>query len=100
MGPYVTFGQCGSFIDSQRRYALSRHSTMNSGSFFLAAIARTTSSLSPGGSVSDSMSVTNPASYSRVIRDSIELLITHFQEIVCGLVAPQVARAAAAETRQ
>src|SRR5689334_13472047 len=53
---------------------------MNSGSFFRAEIARTTSSLSPGGNVSDSMSVTNPASYSRVISDSIELLIYPPQE--------------------
>src|SRR5689334_18395205 len=48
---------------------------MNAGSFFFAAIARTMSSLNPGGSVSDSMSVTNPAGYSRLISDSIELLI-------------------------
>src|SRR5215467_12989193 len=66
---------------SHRRYALRRHSTMKSGSFFRAEIARTTSSFNPGGKVSDSMSVTNPASYSRVISDSIELLIYAPQEL-------------------
>ncbi len=54
---------------------------MKAGSFFRAEIARTTSSFKPGGNVSDSMSVTNPASYSRLISDSIELLIYAPQEL-------------------
>ena len=43
---------------------------MNSGSFFLAEITRTTSSFSPGGSASASMSLTKPHLYSRVARAS------------------------------
>src|SRR6185437_16066102 len=62
-------------MDSHRRYALSRHSTMNGGSCFLAEIARTVASLKPGGIVSASISVTNPCWYSRLISDSIELLM-------------------------
>jgi hypothetical protein len=54
---------------------------MKAGSFFRAEIARTTSSFNPGGNVSDSMSVTNPASYSRLISDSIELLIYAPQDL-------------------
>src|SRR5437868_15122631 len=60
---------------SQRRYALSRHSSMNSGSFFLAEIVRIMSSLRPGGTVSVSTSVTNPYAYSRLTSASIPELI-------------------------
>jgi hypothetical protein len=56
----LTLAQVGSVIVSQWRYAFSRHSSMNSGSFFFAEIRRTTSSLRPRGIVSDSMSVTKP----------------------------------------
>src|SRR4029079_16555659 len=48
-GTYFTFGQCGSFIVSQRRYALSRQSSSHSGSSFLAEINLITASLRPGG---------------------------------------------------
>src|SRR5688572_24478229 len=75
MGPYVTFGQCGSVIVCQRRNALSRHSSSHSGSLFLAEMMRTVSSDNPGGMVSASMSVSKPAWYSLLISDSIELLI-------------------------
>src|SRR2546428_8074992 len=43
---------------------------MNPGSFFLAEIAWTTSSVRPGGSASASMSLTKPHLYSRVARAS------------------------------
>src|SRR5262245_39432815 len=43
---------------------------MNSGSFFLAEIAWTTSSVRPGGSASASMSLTKPHLYSRLARAS------------------------------
>src|SRR3954468_14958036 len=75
MGSYLTFGQCGSGIDCQRRNAFRRHSSIHSGSCFFSEIARTTSSLRPGGNVSDSTSVTKPAAYSFVMSDSIEELI-------------------------
>ena len=41
-----------------------------------AALAKLPTALNPGGIVSDSISVTNPAGYSRLISDSIELPIT------------------------
>ncbi len=44
----------------QRRNAFRRHSSIHSGSFLRAEIARTTSSLRPGGSASASMSVAKP----------------------------------------
>src|SRR5215213_4002752 len=78
MGPYVTLGQCGSFIVCQRRNALSRQSSSHSGSFFLAEMIRTVSSESPAAIVSASMSVSKPAWYSLLISDSIELLIGRF----------------------
>src|SRR5436309_7789505 len=65
MGGWCTFAHAGSFIVSQCRYAFRRHSSSHSGSPFLAEIRRITSSLSPTGTVSDSMSVTKPALYSR-----------------------------------
>src|SRR5262245_48611875 len=43
---------------------------MNSGSFFLAEIAQTTSSVRPGGSASASMSLTKPHLHSRLARAS------------------------------
>src|SRR5262245_36373089 len=48
---------------------------MNSGSCFLAEISWTTSSLSPGGSVSASMSLTKPHLYSRLARASRVLVV-------------------------
>src|SRR2546425_2424192 len=63
MGPYFTLGQCGSDIFSQLRYALRRHSSIHAGSPFLAEISRITSSFKPGGTISDSMSVTKPYLY-------------------------------------
>src|SRR5688572_16565944 len=53
------------------RNALSRHSSSHAGSFFLAEISRTTSSLSPFGISSASTSVTNPYLYSRVASSSM-----------------------------
>src|SRR5687768_9499794 len=49
---------------------------MNSGSCFLAEISRMTSSLSPGGRLSASMSLTKPHRYSRLARVS---------SVVCAL---------------
>src|SRR3990170_1986788 len=66
MGPYFTFAHVGSFIVSQWRYARRRHSSSHSGSFFFWEIRRTMSSLRPFGTISSSMSATNPALYSRV----------------------------------
>ena len=60
MGGYFTFAQIGSLIVTQCRKALRRHSSMNAGSRFLAEITRMTSSLSPAGTLSDSMSVMKP----------------------------------------
>src|SRR3954464_10242219 len=60
---------------SHRRYALSRHSSMKAGSFFLVEMVRMMSSLSPGGTVSVSTSVTNPYAYSRLTSASIPELI-------------------------
>src|SRR5437868_8788433 len=48
---------------------------MNSGSFFFAEMVRIMSSLSPGGTVSVSTSVTNPYAYSRLTSASIPELI-------------------------
>src|SRR5688572_33171319 len=56
----------GSTIFSQARYDFSRNSSIHSGSPFFAEIARTTSSLRPGGKVSDSRMVSKPYLYSRV----------------------------------
>src|SRR5882757_4945899 len=48
---------------SQRRYASSRHSSIQAGSFFLAEMKRTISSDRPLGALSDSISVSNPYLY-------------------------------------
>src|SRR5437868_64689 len=48
---------------------------MNSGSFFFAEMVRIMSSLSQGGTVSVSTSVTNPYAYSRLTSASIPELI-------------------------
>ncbi len=45
---------------SQWRYAFNRHSSIHSGSCFLAEISRTMSSLRPLGAMSDSMSKSKP----------------------------------------
>src|SRR5437763_15562379 len=72
MGAIRSFGhQRGSSIVNQCLYALSRQSSMNFGSFFLADIVRTTSSLRPRGTVSASISVTKPYLYSRLASSSI-----------------------------
>src|SRR5437773_5976271 len=59
---------------SQCRYAFSRHSTINLGSFFLAEIRWMTSSFRPRGTVSASISVTNPCLYSRLASSAIALV--------------------------
>src|SRR6202035_3926168 len=48
---------------SQRRYASSRHSSIQAGSFFFAEMKRTVSSDRPFGALSDSISVSNPYLY-------------------------------------
>ena len=60
-----TGGKCtlchfGSVIVRQKRNAFRRHSSSHSGSPFLAEMTRMTSSFSPGGTASESMSVTKP----------------------------------------
>ena len=74
----MTFGQCGSVIFSQPRYALSRHSSSHSGSSFLAEMSRTMSSVSPCGMLSASMSVTKPYLYSRLTSVSTDELLMAF----------------------
>src|SRR5437016_2116238 len=59
---------------SQCRYAFSRHSNMNLGSFFLAEIRWMTSSFRPRGQVSASISVTNPCLYSRLASSAVALV--------------------------
>src|SRR5207302_8933697 len=82
MGPYFTFGQCGSCIFSQFRYALSRQSSIHSGSRFLAEISRITSSFRPAGTISDSMSVTKPYLYGCWTWASILVIV--LPEVVTG----------------
>src|SRR3989442_2315994 len=83
MGPYCTLGQCGSGIFSQLRYALSRQSSIHAGSPFFSEMSRMTSSLKPGGTVSDSISVTKPYLYGWRTWDSIPLLI-RAPEVLCA----------------
>src|SRR5690606_7554097 len=64
IGAIFSLAQSGRVMPCQRRKAFSRHSVMNSGSFFFDEIRRTTSSLRPGGIWSDSISVTKPCWYS------------------------------------
>src|SRR5262245_47199974 len=71
MGGYVTLGQSGGAISRQARKALSRHSSIHAGSCFFSEMRRTTSSLSPLGRVSASISVTKPYLYSCVASSSI-----------------------------
>src|SRR6266480_240284 len=61
---------------------------MNSGSFFLAEIARTTFSFRPGGSESASMSLTKPHLYSRLARASSLLAVVLMTVLSCS---PRVA---------
>ena len=62
MGGYSTNAQSGSVIFCQERNASRRHSRSQSGSCFFMEMKRTTSSFSPGGRLSASMSVTQPHS--------------------------------------
>src|ERR1039457_326085 len=66
--------QVGSLRVSQWRYALRRQSRSQAGSFFLAEIRRTTSSLRPRGMASASMSVTKPHLYSWLANVSMVLV--------------------------
>jgi len=50
---------------SQRRYASSRHSSIQAGSFFFAEMNLMVSSERPLGALSDSISVSNPYRYGR-----------------------------------
>src|SRR2546426_11333000 len=75
MAGYLIIGHaCGSSMVSQCRYAFSRQSSIHLGSFFLAEMKRMISSLSPGGTESASMSVTNPHLYSRFARSWISVV--------------------------
>ena len=67
-------GQRGSSMVSQCRNALSRHSSIHSGSSFLAEMSRTTSSESPGGTISCSTSVMKPNLYSWLANCSMVLV--------------------------
>src|SRR2546422_10241325 len=75
LGPYCPVPQCGWGIFSQLRYARSRHSSIHAGSPFFWEISRMTSSLRPGATVSDSISVTKPYLYGWSTWASIPLLI-------------------------
>src|SRR5438045_2195733 len=75
MAPKRTLGhQRGSSMVSQCLYALSRHCSMKSGSFFLAEICRMVPSFKPRGTVSVSTSVTKPYLYSRFASSWIVLV--------------------------
>ena len=63
MSGYRLSLQSGSSMVSHLRNALSRNSSIHSGSFFFAEMMRTVSSDRPLGIVSVSMSVTKPALY-------------------------------------
>src|SRR5690606_41693568 len=69
-GGKCTCAESGGVISSHLRYAARRHSSRNSGSFLMAESRRIVSSLSPGGNVTDSISVTKPAEYSRSRKES------------------------------
>src|ERR1041385_189107 len=79
-------GQCfGSVIVSQCRYALSRNSSIHSGSFFFSTMSRMVSSLKPRGITSDSISVTNPYLYSCFAKSSAVLIPTFLNSIISRL---------------
>src|SRR5690242_8790720 len=84
MAGYCTLAQCGSVRVSHFRYALSRHSRSHSGSSFFAEIARTTSSLKPGGKTSASIGVTKPYAYSRLTRVSTDASIYRLPPAIQG----------------
>src|SRR5882724_11307953 len=63
MGSSCTWAQVGSCMVSQCRNAFNRQSSKNCGSCFFLDMAATTSSSSPGGKLSDSMSVMKPCRY-------------------------------------
>src|SRR5438309_10367608 len=65
------------------RYARSRHSSIQGGSPFFWEISRMTSSERPGGTVSDSISVTKPYLYGWSTWASIPLLI-RAPEVLCA----------------
>jgi hypothetical protein len=58
----LSFAQSGVSIVNQWRNAFSRQSSIHSGSFFLAEMKRTVSSVSPLGAKSVSMSADQPCS--------------------------------------
>src|SRR5215475_10390616 len=71
---FAHFGLASAFSSAaQWRYALSRQSSMNWGSPFLAEIRRMMSSFKPLGTRSSSISVMNPHLYSRSARSRIVL---------------------------
>src|ERR1043166_5143262 len=82
------FGQCfGSVIVSQCRNALSRNSSIHSGSFFFSTMSRMVSSVKPRGITSDSISVTNPYLYSCLAKSSAVLISTFLNSIISRLDA-------------
>src|SRR5579862_8927529 len=83
--------------------AFRRQSSRNFGSFFLSEIARTTLSSSPGGRLSDSISVTKPCRYfcPRIDSTSCCLLDTmEFQGIADVEAQAGCARRRGVEARQ
>src|SRR6185295_20375145 len=84
MGGYWTFAHSGSFIVIQCRYDLRRHSSSQAGSSFLVEMRRITSSLRPGATVSDSISVTKPYLYCWLASCSI-----FWVEVVMFLTTPE-----------
>src|SRR5690606_1624259 len=71
MGGKSTCAHSGCSMVSHCRYAARRHSSMNSGSFLMDDRNRMVSSFSPFGIVTDSISVSKPAVYSRSRKLSI-----------------------------
>src|SRR5215212_11420126 len=81
---------------SHVRYAFSRHSSSHCGSCLRSEIARTTSSLSPGGNVSASTSVTKPYLYSL---DASCSMVSVDVLMMYGCAAPLCAERRAAAAR-
>src|SRR5215213_2853858 len=88
MGLKFTLAHFGSSIFSQLRYAFSLHSSIHSGSFFLAEMKRIIPSFNPLGASSASISVTKPYLYSLrtvfsiVLRSSSTMLFSCFNTSV------------------
>src|SRR5262249_14305207 len=79
-------------IDSQWPYAFNRHSSIHCGSLFFSEIIRMIPSFRPRGTVSDSISVTNPYLYSRLASASIVSIsvFSPLQSILLDLIQIKV----------